>query len=113
MTEANTTTGPAPVTFQEIHDFRKEIDAVIQKSQTLQKTIERNPGGREISLVVTKLQEAKMWAGKILEAIGSPFPKELADKAEHTTGEAPAQPDPNAGQQAAADQTANQAQTAA
>jgi hypothetical protein len=73
-------TQPAP--YEVIHQFRKEVDAVIQKAQTLQSQLGRNPGGREISLVVTKLQEGKMWAGKILEAIGSPFPKELADKAE-------------------------------
>ncbi len=72
---------PVP-TQEEIHAFRKEIDAVIQKAQTLQNTFGRANGGREISLVVTKLQEGKMWAGKILEAIGSPFPPELADKAE-------------------------------
>jgi len=67
---------------EEIHEFRKQIDAVIQRAQLLQSAIGRNNGGREISLVVTKLQEGKMWAGKILEAFGSPFPKELADKAE-------------------------------
>lgn len=72
----------AEVTNEEIHEFRKEIDHVIQHSQDLQDVIQRNPGGREISLVTTKLQEGKMWAGKILEAFGSPFPKELADKAE-------------------------------
>jgi hypothetical protein len=38
--------------------------------------------GREMSLVRTKLQEAKMWAGKVLEAVGNPFPAELADKAD-------------------------------
>lgn len=65
-----------------IHNFRKEIDTVIQKSQSLQAGIGRDAGGREISLVVTKLQEAKMWAGKILEAIGSELPKEFQDKAE-------------------------------
>ncbi len=65
-----------------IHNFRKEIYAVIQKSQLLQSEIGRDAGGREISLVVTKLQEAKMWAGKILEAIGSELPKEFQDKAE-------------------------------
>ncbi len=76
------TLGLAMPTNEEIHEFRKQIDVVIQKSQTLQNQIGRNPGGREISLVVTKLQEGKMWAGKILEVFGSPFPKELADKAE-------------------------------
>ncbi len=74
--------GPLP-TPEEIHAFRKEIDATIQKSQTLQNTFNGwEAGAREISLVVTKLQEGKMWAGKILEAMGESFPKELADKAE-------------------------------
>jgi hypothetical protein len=66
----------------EIHEFRKEVDAVIVKAQELQKRIGYDAGGREISLVVTKLQEGKMWAGKILEAFGSPFPADLADKSE-------------------------------
>lgn len=69
----------------EIKEFRKEIDANIQKSEAM---LERYPAelqhiscGREIALVHTKLQEAKMWAGKILEVLGNPFPPELADKA--------------------------------
>jgi len=66
---------------EDIHQFRKEIDAVIQKSQAIQNDLMGTAGAREISLVVTKLQEGKMWAGKILEAMGSPFPPELADKA--------------------------------
>jgi hypothetical protein len=77
--EENTTVG---VSQEEIHAFRKDVDALIQRSQTLQQVIGRNAGGREISLVVTKLQEGKMWAGKILEAIGSELPKEFRDKAE-------------------------------
>ncbi len=55
----------------EVKDFRKEIDASIQKAEAM---LEKYPVelqgiscGREISLVRTKLQEAKMWAGKILE----------------------------------------------
>lgn len=66
----------------DIHALRKQIDAVINAAQNHQNAIGRNPGGREISLVVTKLQEGKMWAGKILEAIGSELPKEFQDKAE-------------------------------
>lgn len=71
----------------ELHDFRKEIDANIKKaiswkhSDEKVSTIEEEKMQREISLVITKLQEAKMWAGKILEAIGSPFPEELRDEA--------------------------------
>lgn len=82
MDNQNTPMGPALPSNDEVHQFRKEIDAVIQKGQLLQAAIGRNAGGREVSLVVTKLQEGKMWAGKILEAFGSPFPAELADKAE-------------------------------
>jgi len=37
---------------------------------------------REIALVYTKLQEAKMWIGKCLEQIGSELPAEFRDKAE-------------------------------
>ncbi len=37
---------------------------------------------REISLVYTKLQEAKMWAGKCLEQLGSELPPQYTDKAE-------------------------------
>ena len=70
-----------PVALEAIHMLRKDIDQRIVDAQNFQKEIGRGAGGREISIVVTKLQEAKMWAGKILEALGSPFPAELADKA--------------------------------
>jgi len=72
----------------EIHGLRKEIDQTISDAQIIRQWSKPgNPGentdyAREISLVITKLQEAKMWAGKCLEMLGSPFPKELADKAE-------------------------------
>ena len=36
---------------------------------------------REMAIVRTKLQEAKMWAGKCLEVEGAPFPEELRDEA--------------------------------
>lgn len=70
----------------EVKQFRKEIDANIQKAEDM---LSRYPSefqhiscGREVALVRTKLQEAKMWAGKILEVLGNPFPAELADKAD-------------------------------
>ena len=71
-----------PVAPEAIHTLRKDIDARIRDAQNFQAEMGHTPGGREIALVVTKLQEAKMWAGKILEALGTPFPPELADKAE-------------------------------
>lgn len=70
-----------------IHDFRKQIDVCIQKA-------EGYIGGnnvtsdfhkkyvREMSLVRTKLQEAKMWCGKVLEVTDASLPPEFRDKAE-------------------------------
>ncbi len=64
-----------------IHNFRKAIDAVIQESFKVKAEMDSTPGARPASIVVTKLEEGKMWAGKILEAMGSPYPDDLADKA--------------------------------
>ena len=64
----------------ELHQFRQEIDANIKKANGLKNNRESGYG-REMALIFTKLQEAKMWAGKCLEAINSPFPKELRDEA--------------------------------
>lgn len=72
---------PLEVNNEDIHTFRKQIDALVQCAARM-KDSRPEKGGREVTLVHTKLQEAKMWAGKILEELGSPFPKELADKAE-------------------------------
>ena len=76
-----------------LHDFRKDIDRCIQTAESFKTRIsdneqdssyleEKKKMQREISLVYTKLQEAKMWAGKCLEAIGTEFPPEYRDKAE-------------------------------
>jgi hypothetical protein len=83
---------PSEKAVSTIKDFRKSIDAQIVIAEQLMgfdKTREatnheaeiRKAGARELTLVRTKLQEAKMWAGKILEVLGNPFPAELADKA--------------------------------
>ena len=70
-----------------LHDFREQIDACIKKAESKivkfneETTRERSLMAREMALVRTKLQEAKMWTGKCLEAIDSPFPKELRDEA--------------------------------
>jgi len=68
---------------ESFHDFRKRIDALIQVSE---KYIENADGShnreflRTMALTRTKLQEAKMWAGKTLEALGSELPAEFRDK---------------------------------
>ena len=63
-----------------LHDMRKSVDALIQWADKLRKDSDI-PYGREMSLVHTKLQEAKMWVGKCLEQTGNELPKEFQDKA--------------------------------
>lgn len=90
------TVGRAPTKDEErerlvpiIKEFRREIDALIQRvsrpvtrdEQLHGPAIWPHNGHFETEQVRTKLIEAKMWAGKILEALGNPFPAELADKA--------------------------------
>jgi len=62
-----------------VHYLRLEIAKVTKSFQMLQGGT-AGYGGREISLVITKLQEAKMWAGKILEELGSELPAEYRDE---------------------------------
>ncbi len=70
-----------------IKKFRTEIDSNIQTAEEFlsrpkdDSRIVNLNYGREMALVRTKLQEAKMWAGKVLEVVGNPFPADLADKA--------------------------------
>lgn len=66
---------------QQVKSLRVEIDRVTNQAKEFQVKVDRTAGGREVALVITKLQEAKMWAGKILEALGSELPAEYADKA--------------------------------
>ncbi len=63
-----------------LHNFRSEISVNIDRANSARQ--DRDSGfGREMSIAHTKLQEAKMWVGKCLEAINSLFPEELRDEA--------------------------------
>lgn len=64
----------------EMHVLRKEVDVVIQHVGAQKPVLSK--GQREIAIAYTKLQEAKMWLGKVLEELGSELPKEYQDKAE-------------------------------
>ena len=64
-----------------LHEMRKSIDALVRWADILRKN---KDFGREMSLVHTKLQEAKMWTGKCLEQTGNKLPEEYRDKAEGT-----------------------------
>lgn len=60
--------------------MRKDIDALIFQIEERQKGEQLSSDhGRAMSLVRTKLQEARMWSGKILEAENKPFPEEFRD----------------------------------
>lgn len=71
-----------------LHELRKQTDALTSSTQLVRSW---NPQpvsptdktcGREMSLAITKLEEAKMWLGKALGAMGSELPAEFADKAD-------------------------------
>ena len=68
---------------EKAHDVRKKIDAIIQYVSGIKadQRPEYAKGKREWALVDTKLQEAKMWAGKVLEELGSELPEKYQDKA--------------------------------
>lgn len=74
-------------TQEEIKARRVAIDAEIQylnKEGFAEKdvdTFDRNLYRFAEAQVLRALTEAKMWYGKMLEGLGTPFPAELADRA--------------------------------
>ena len=68
---------------EKMHDIRVKIDAVIKYVGSVKNDTrpEYQKGKRELALAYTKLQEAKMWTGKVLEELGSSLPKEFRDEA--------------------------------
>ncbi len=64
-----------------IKRIRKLIDEITVEVRAEKKLLDRNPGGRELALVVTKLEEAKMWAGKVLGELGHKLPEKYRDEA--------------------------------
>jgi len=66
-----------------VHMLRQEISVAKKTADLVARAIERGSGGREISLLITKLEEAKMWGGKALGALGEQPPEGYAhDEAE-------------------------------
>jgi len=62
-----------------LKEKRVQIDACIQAVRGLAEEINRGPGGREIALCITKLQEAKMWLGQALGERGTLLSPEFRD----------------------------------
>jgi len=72
---------PQVYTPEQIHTLRQEVDGVIKHTNVLREYKGRVNGMREVKLAYTKLQEAKMWLGKVLEEIGSELPAQYRDEA--------------------------------
>lgn len=64
---------------EEVRELRRKISEAIELAKKYQEIVGRGNGGRELALVVTKLQEGKMWAGMVLGAIGVELPAQYAD----------------------------------
>lgn len=67
-----------------VKDLRVMVDSCIKYIETDLSTYinyDSPQGNRELAIVKTKLQEAKMWAGKILEVQGHLLPEEYRDEA--------------------------------
>lgn len=64
-----------------LKSLRVSIDRCIKDAKQLSEHIARGPAGREVALSITKLQEAKSWAGKALEELGHKLPEEYRDEA--------------------------------
>lgn len=63
-----------------IKDQRKAVQAQINSIEEMRNNIPAYKAcGREMSLVITKLQEAKMWLGQCLGSMGSELPAEYRD----------------------------------
>lgn len=58
------------------HDLRKRISEVIKWAKAIKEDSDWNQKGqRELALVITKLEEAKMWGGKFCGETGEPLPE--------------------------------------
>jgi ribosomal protein L17 len=84
VTQAGLNQARVYATVEDIKAFRVEVDALIEKAKkfNLNNTPENFCSkGMPDTQVYIHLIEAKMWLGKCLEAMGTSFPAELADKA--------------------------------
>lgn len=72
--------------------LRENLERMVQELGTL-------PKGREVSIAITKTQEARMWLGQNLASLGNPSPYPNGNQTESTKVDPPA-PEIQAGQSA-------------
>lgn len=64
-----------------LKSLRVRINAIIAEAkQAADKAHWRDAGGRELSLCITNLQQARMWAGEALGEVGCKLPEEYRDE---------------------------------
>lgn len=61
---------------------RVNMDLWLRNLNYLLERLNRRDGAREVALAKTKVEEARMWLGKALGALGHQLPKEYRDEAE-------------------------------
>lgn len=61
-----------------IRKLRKDIHGLLEQYRDIYSSV--LGGERELDISKQKLQEARMWLGKVLEEIGSELPKEYRDQ---------------------------------
>lgn len=80
---------PPRIGEHELKEVRVQIDSCVKYVEFLGDKESDNDvvevtskeAGRELAIAKTKLQEAKMWIGKALGALGSELPEEFRDEA--------------------------------
>lgn len=62
---------------EKAHEVRKRVSAAMEVCEHIRASLEEGAatGRRELALVITKLQEARMWAGKLAGELGSALPE--------------------------------------
>lgn len=63
-----------------IKNLRKEGYRLLAGINIEKLEVGHAPGGRELALAATKLQESRMWLGQVLGEIGNELPEEFQDK---------------------------------
>lgn len=66
---------------QVIKTRRVDVDRCIKDVQKLAADINRGPGGRNVALAITHLEDAKMRLGMALGELGHKLPEEFRDEA--------------------------------
>ncbi len=69
-----------------VKEQRVFIDGITHNVEILRGIENEGKGGRELSLVITKLEEAKMWLGKVLGKLGQSLPPEYKDETKINPG---------------------------